>query len=187
MKKSDVIKLLGMLNTAYPNMKGMEQPTIKMTIDIWYECLEDIEKDVAIAAIKKNILESPYPPTIADIRKQCIDIMTIESEKLDGASAWGEVLAAIRKYGSYNEIKALESMSKSTKKVVGYMGWRDLCLSEKIGVTRGQFLRMYDTVANREQTNRLLPEAFKDEIKQLSEGRKIVGELIEELNMGYPD
>lgn len=181
MKQSDVIKLLGMLTTAYPNMKGMEGSTLNMTVDIWYECLQDIDKDVAIVAIKKNIMESSFPPTIADIRKQVTEIMTMESERLDGASAWGEVLKAIRRDGSYNEVKALESMSSTTRQVVKYMGWKELCFSENTGVIRGQFLRMYDTVANRERTERLLPIAFREDIKQISEGKKKIDSLVEEL------
>ena len=50
MTKSEVIKLLAMLAAAYPNMKEIEAPTV----EIWYDCLEDIDSNIALTAIKKT-------------------------------------------------------------------------------------------------------------------------------------
>lgn len=65
MTESEVIKLLGMVYSAYPNMKEVT----KTTVSLWYECLKDMDVKDGLAAVKKHILESPYPPTIADIRE----------------------------------------------------------------------------------------------------------------------
>mgnify|MGYP000374152265 CR=1 FL=1 len=180
MRKSDVIKLLGMLSAAYPNMKEVNE----VTVGLWFDCLKDVDVEPALMAIKKHILESPYPPSIADIRKQIAEITTPKEDKLDAAEAWGEVVKAIQKYGSYREIEALESMSPTTRKVVKYMSWREICLSENIGVTRGQFLKMFSVIAEREKQDRLLPESFKEEIKQISENEKVIAGLISSMDMG---
>lgn len=179
MKKTDVIKLLGMLAAAYPNMKEVDE----VMVDIWYECLKDIDIKVGIAAIKKNILESPFPPTIADIRKQVSEVTTSEKDRLDGAEGWGEVIKAIREYGYYREKEALESMSPVTAKVVKYMGWQEICHGDKIDVVRGQFLRMYDTVAERERQDRLLPMEFKRDMEQLATKNKSIQGLINGMDM----
>lgn len=164
MTKAETIKLLGMLSAAYPNMKEITE----LTVSIWHECLKDIDVNIALVAIKKNILESTYPPSIADIRKQIAEITTPEEMKIDSATAWGEVMNAIQNYGFYREAEALQSMSPITKKVVKYMSFREICLSENIGVTRGQFLKMYDVMAQREKQNNLLPESLNSEIKRIS-------------------
>lgn len=179
MSKLDVIKLLGMIAVAYPNMKEVDDLTVKT----WYECLSDIDLEVALAAVKKNILESPFPPTIADIRKQVADVVTLEEDRLDTSKAWGEVVKAMQVHGSYSEIEALKSMSPITRKVVKYIGWREICLSENLGVIRGQFLRMYETVATREKQDRLLPESFKRDIKQIAEQRKTIESLSGNMDM----
>lgn len=169
-----------MLSAAYPHMKEVDE----VMVEIWYECLKDVDAEIGIAAIKKNILESPYPPTIADIRKQVSEVTTPEEDRLDGAEAWGEVVKAMGEYGTYRKKEALESMSQTTRKVVKYMGWREICLSENIGVIRGQFLKMYGTVAEREKQNRLLPGDFKKEINKLAESNKSkVLKLAENLDM----
>ncbi|MGJ0847450.1 replicative helicase loader/inhibitor [Tissierella praeacuta] len=179
MKKSEVIKLLGMISGAYPNMKEITD----LTVGIWYDCLKDMDTQVALLAIKKHILESPFPPSVSDIRKQLSEVTTPENERLDGASGWGEVIKAIQKYGSYNEIEALQSMSPTTRKVVKYMSWREICHSEKPDVVRGQFLKMYEIVGERERQSRLLPLDFKEEITQIAESRKAIASLVDGMDM----
>lgn len=168
MKKTDIIKILTMLSSAYPNMKEITE----ITVDIWYDCLKDIDIKIALPAIKKHILESPFPPSVADIRKQISEVTTPEGNRLDGAKAWGEVVKAIGTYGYYREEEAIKNMSPITAKVVKYMGWQEICHSDKPDVIRGQFLKMYDTVAKREEQDRLLPGTFKEELKRIAANNK---------------
>lgn len=158
MKKTEVIKLLAVISAAYPNMKTVEDSMV----EIWLDCLKDIDTETALKIAKKHILESPFPPTIADIRKQNVEVTT---ERLDATQAWGEVMKAIKNFGLYREHEAIKSMSPLTGKTIKYMGWRDICMSEKPDVVRGQFLKMYETMEGREYKNNLLPESFKAEIE----------------------
>lgn len=179
MKKPEVIKLLGMLAAAYPNMKEIDE----ITVALWYDCLKDVDTEPAVLAIKKHILESPFPPSIADIRKQVAAVTMPEGQKLDGATAWGEVIKAIKEYGYYREKEALASMSPLTQRVVKYMSWQEICLSDNPGVVRGQFLKMYETIAEREKQGRLLPESFKQEMKMIAEKNNPIAGLIEGMDM----
>ena len=164
MKKTETVQLLAVINAAFPNMQITEA-----MVDLWHELLGDIDFNLAKAAVKKLLLESPYPPTIADIRRQAMEIATPPEDRIDAAEAWGEVERAIRQYGYYREAEALASMSPRVAKVVKYLGWQEICLSEEPGVVRGQFLKMYTQVAEREQKERLLPAALKEDIKRLSD------------------
>lgn len=163
MTKTDTVKLLAVINAAYPNMQISEA-----TVSVWHELLGDLDINLVLAATKKLILESPYPPTIADIRKRAVEIMTLPEDRIDAAEAWGEVEKAIRWYGYYSEAEALASMSPRTAKVVRYIGWREICLNEEPGVVRGQFLKMYQQVQERDRREMLLPAGLRNEIQRLA-------------------
>ena len=92
---------------------------------------------------------------------------------MSAAEAWGEVEKKIRWYGYYREVEALENMTPQVAKVVRYIGWRNICLSEEPSVIRGQFLKMYQQVAESEQKERLLPLNLRDDIKRISDARAI--------------
>jgi len=164
MTKKEVIQILGVLGAAYPNMNISEK-----TVDIWAELLKDIPFNVAKVVVKKHILENTYPPSIADIRRNVFEIMTPKTEQLTAAEAWGEVMSAVRNYGYYREEEALASLSERTRKVVQYIGWRDICLTEQLDVIRGQFRIMYEQIQERERKEAILPESLKNEIGQLAQ------------------
>lgn len=162
MKKTEIVQLLAVINAAYPNMQVTEAMA-----SIWYELLRDIDFATAQVAVKKLLLESPYPPTIADIRKQVASITS--PKQLDPAEAWGEVISAIHRYGYYRQEEALASMSPLVAKVVRYMGWQEICASEEPSVVRGQFLKMYQQMQERERQDALLPAQLKAEIDKIAE------------------
>jgi hypothetical protein len=60
-------------------------------------------------------------------------------------------------------------MSPSVAKVVKYIGWQNICLNGEPGVVRGQFLKMYAQVAEREQKELLLPAGLRNQIQILAE------------------
>ena len=159
MVKIEVCKLLAVIAAVYPRFEVDE-----FKQNVWLEMLQDVPYELAQVCVKKLILESHYPPAIADIRKQVAEISTPKSEKLDGATAWGEVTKAIGWYGSYGTEEALASMSP---RIVRMIGWREICMSEELGVIRGQFLKMYEQVSAKERQELLLPESLKSQINAL--------------------
>jgi len=168
MTKKETVKLLSVITAAFSNMQVTEA-----AVSIWHELLGDLELNTVLVATKKLILESPYPPTIADIRKRVVEIITHPRDEIDAAEAWGEVKNAVRYFGHHNEVKALASMSPRTAKVVGWIGWREICMCEEPGVVRGQFLKMYQQAAEREQKDRLIPVALRNEIQKIAAGMDI--------------
>ncbi len=174
MNKKEVVKIFALLSAAYPKFESLnilKSPELaETTIELWYKMLGDVDYQVIELAIQKHVLSSPFPPSIADIRKSAIEVMTPVNEKLDAATAWGEVEAAIRKFGSWGESEALESMSPRTARVVRYLNWQEICLSDKLGVIRGQFINMYGQVEQRENKDRLLPAKLRNEIESIAAG-----------------
>ncbi len=142
--------------------KGMKavytQPSFLPDADafnIWYSLLQDIDYMVAQAAIQKYMLTNKFPPTIADIRECATTIKA--GEKPLWSDGWEEVLKAIRKYGSYRESEALESMTEITRKSVQRLGFRNICMSENIMADRANFRMIYEQIAEREHTSKQIP------------------------------
>jgi hypothetical protein len=171
MVKSEMMKILAVLTEVYPKFVVNE-----VKAQIFYELLGDLDYNILQTAVKKHMLLSEFPPTIAELRKQAVEISN-PSLLMTAADAWGEIERAIRNHGSWNEIEAMKSMSDSTRKIAKYMGWQDICMSENIEVTRGQFFKMYGQVDTRQKTEALLPETLKADIQKLTAniGRPMLG------------
>jgi len=163
MVKSDMMKILAVLTQMYPKFEVND-----IKAQIFFELLGDLEYNMLQTAVKKHMLLSEFPPTIAELRKLSVEI-TNPSMQVTAAEAWGEVERAIRNHGMWDIQKALESMSEQTRKIVKFMGFESICMSENIEVTRGQFLKMYGQVETREKTEALLPENLKEDIKALTD------------------
>ena len=161
MTKIETAKLLAVLAAAFPRFEVDD-----LKVQVWHEMLGDLDYSLASLAIKKLILESTFAPAIAEVRKAVAEILNPDG--MTAAEAWGEVERAIRLYGYYRETEALESMSPSVAKVVKYIGWQNICLNEEPGVVRGQFLKMYAQVAEREQKELLLPADLRQGIQRLA-------------------
>lgn len=152
MEKKEVIKLIGVLSANYRNFPEANKE--QMTIELWNNMLEDVPYELGEVAIKKYISESVYPPTIADVRQRVADIS--KPRVTSSIEAWGNVTKVIRKYGSYNEAKALAELDDLTRKTVEYFGYRDLCISENGMADRAHFLKTYETMAERVTKENLL-------------------------------
>jgi hypothetical protein len=76
-------------------------------------------------------------------------------------------LAAVRKYGSYNKMEALESLDSLTRKCVESIGYTELCMSENIMVERAHFQKVFEVFAKREQTDKQIPLQLKQAISQM--------------------
>jgi hypothetical protein len=171
MEKSEVVLIYAALTIAYPKLAEPDEATIEM----WHRALADVDYKVAEVAVQKLILENTFPPSIAEVRAAIAEIM--QPNIPTPAEAWGEVERAMRLYGYYREKEALDSMSDITRQTAKCMGWAKMCMSEEPSVTRGQFMKMYEQIANRRRSESLLPQPLKDEIKKISE--KYSARLIE--------
>jgi len=164
--KKETSKLLSILAVAYDKFQVDSQG---VKLKVWHELLRDIPYQVAQLAAKKLILKSPFPPVIADIRREVASIATSQ-DKVTATDAWEEVVNAIRYYGYYREKEALGSMNSLVARTVRAMGWREICLESKIGVIRGQFIKMYGQLLKRKQEEDLLPIELRESIRLISEG-----------------
>ena len=158
--KTEIIKIMSILKTAYPNFYNDDSDK-EAVVNLWHMMFKDVAYEALTAAVKMYISEGRFVPTIADINSKLAGLKKIGRNELEADEAWGEVVAAMRYYGSYNETGALESMSELTRKVIKSMGFRSLCLSENIVADRAHFLKMYQIAQERKKQDDILPESVK--------------------------
>lgn len=133
-------------------------------LNVWYTLLKDLDYMVVQTAIQKYMLTQKLPPVIADIREMASSVTM--GEKALWSDGWEEVVMAIRRYGSYNEEKAMENMSEITKQCVRRLGYQNLCRSEDISIERANFRMIYEQISKREEENRKLPVQMRKWIEQ---------------------
>ena len=136
-------------------------------LEIWFQLLKDLPYEVCNVAIQKYMMTETKIPTIADIRNLCAGV--VAGEKPIWSDGWEEVMMSIRRYGSYNEEKALESMSDITKQCVRRLGYQNLCRSEAIEVDRANFRMIFEQIANREHEKAKLPSGMQQLIASIQE------------------
>lgn len=153
------------LKASYPNSNVLPD---KYAMRTWFEALADLDARVASNAVWEHISTSVFPPSIAEIRQKC-------SERLspmitDWGEAWEEVLMAIRKYGSYREDEAVNSLSKLTAIAVRRMGFRNLCMSENTVADRAHFQRIYEGMVKEEKRQVQLPNFVREKKDEMIKG-----------------
>jgi hypothetical protein len=141
------------------------------SLNVWYSLLQDLPYEVCNVAIQKYMMTETKIPTIADIRNLCASVVV--GEKPLWSDGWDEVMRAMRRYGSYNEVEALESMSEITRQCVRRLGYQNLCRSEEIGVDRANFRMIFEQIANREHEKQKLPSGMQQLIASIQEKKML--------------
>lgn len=155
--------IMGTLQVAYPKFyNNLLQEQRKLTVDLWTKMLSDVTAEEVTLAVNKIIATSEWPPTIAEVRKVISEIQ--KGSAKEAGEAWGEVSAAIRKFGYLREKEALESMSEETRKAVEFMNWQVICRSENLIADRAHFFKVYEAIRKRSVEENQIPFFIKDKI-----------------------
>lgn len=152
------------IKAAYPNSNVLPD---KYAMKTWYRALGDLEYKVVENAVWEHISTSVFPPSIAEIRGKCADRLIPIID--DWGEAWEEVLKAIRRFGSYQEKEAMESMSRLTAVAVRRLGFLNLCLSENLVADRANFRMIYEGMVKEEKRLTQLPTFVREEKERMIE------------------
>jgi len=163
MNAQEFATIASAIKAAYPNANLMPD---KQSKEVWYTMLADLEYQLCLAAIKEHISTCKFAPTISEIREKCAGIAT--TQVYDWGDGWEQVKRAIRKYGMYQEDKALESMDEITRRCTKRLGFKELCLSENVTADRANFRMIYEQVEKQEKEDSVLSLDLKENKKQLN-------------------
>lgn len=136
------------------------------SMDLWYDMLRDLDYDVASTALKMHVSNSPYAPTISDIRKYAEKI--ISPAEMNEGEAWALVSNAIRN-SSYNSSEEFNKLPPLVQKAVGQPSqlqqWAiDNDYNES--VVSSNFMRSYRTELSRKEEVGRLPQGVKNLLEQ---------------------
>jgi hypothetical protein len=162
MDRKEFATFAAALRTFYPKEQLLPN---QQAMELWYKQLEDIPYHIAETALQKWVATNKWSPSIAEIREAVTDI---SKERIpDWSEAWENVLKAVRTYGSYQPVEALESLDERTRACVRRIGFRNICMSENISVERANFRRIYEATAERDAQEMALPAPLKEKIAAL--------------------
>ena len=171
MNKTETTQIITLLAGNYDSIAKKDRTQKQLMINTWQECLGDLDYKLVLQAVKKTILESPYPPTIHDVRKNAIEIINPNTQKT-GIEAWNEAYSMICN-GLYMTEEQFNQASLEVKKFFGNVRQVKELAQTDIKtvntVVKGQFLKQYEVITEREKQQRLLPKQMQDFIAQISE------------------
>jgi hypothetical protein len=127
-------------------------PDRDFDMEIYWEFLRDLDDFQFLKAVRDFITtrKELYPSSnpIALLRE-----LALNGTRLIGGEAWGEVMREISRTGSRGSPKF---SSPLIGKAVDCIGWNTICQSQNISVERAHFLKIYDSLAERERNDHLL-------------------------------
>ena len=170
MNRMETIQVITLLAGNYDSIASKDKTQKDLMIATWLECLGDLDYRLVLQAVKKSIINSPYPPTIHEIRKNAIEMLNPTTKKT-AIEGWNEALQMISN-GLYMTQEQFEKYSPEVRRFFGSVNQvRQLAMldSDTINsVTKGQFLKQYDVLVQRDREEKILPDAMKQLIGGLA-------------------
>ena len=169
MNKTETVQVITLLAGNYDSIAKKDATQKQLMINTWQECLEDLDYRLVLQAVKKTIIESPYPPTIHDIRKNAIEMISPTATRTP-IEAWEEAYIMICN-GAYTTQEEFDKHSPEVKKFFGSPAQLRAYATNtdfNMDVVRSNFLKQYEVIINREKEQKLLPEQMKNMIGQFA-------------------
>lgn len=163
MNKEETIKIITLLAGNYTNIADKTKEQKQLMVNTWYECLNDLDYQLVLASVKKCIIESPYPPTIHEIRKNAV-VINKDTPDVTPIEAWQEAYKMICN-GTYMSQEEFEKHSPEVKKFFGSLeNLRSYSSNEEfnVDVVRSNFIKQYEIITKRQNELQLLPQSLTD-------------------------
>lgn len=139
MEKRETAEVLAMLASAYPHIK-----ITKETAEIYHDVLQDLDIGQCVRASRGIVRFSQFFPSASEIRRAVLKEMNLLSPL--PIEAWGEVMTVASGQGL---MKTHEWSHQTIREVVQAIGWREICVAENQGVLRAHFLKLYESLATK--------------------------------------
>ena len=134
--------------------------------EVWFRLVKDIDYKDAENAIQKHMASSPYPPTIADIRRGAAELanQTTGDVEIDALTAWAMVRKATQN-SNYHAEEEFEKLPLSVQQAVGNPNnlkeWAAMDSESFDTVEQSHFVRSYRSVLERKKTTDILPPSLQ--------------------------
>lgn len=156
-------------------VKGMKavyaQPTFLPDADavgVWYQLLRDLDYRELSAAVQQHMMTSPFPPTIADLRR----LATQMPEEINELGAWALVRQAISN-SAYNAEAEFAKLPPMIQKAVGNpANLREMAMMDMDtvnSVEQSHFMRVYRATVEREKTRLTLSPGMRERVEKTND------------------
>lgn len=162
MDKKEFANIVSAIKTAYPASQILDS---EQAIELWYKMLADLDYKACQMAVLEIISTSKFPPSIAEIREKCSQLIAPPIK--DWSEAWEDVIRSIGKYGMYQTQEALSSFDELTRKCVNRIGYVNICMSENIAADRANFRMIYEAEVQKKRAENQLPLALRTEKQKM--------------------
>jgi hypothetical protein len=174
-----IIKILSVMTLAYPKFELKPD-----TLEVYILMLRDLDPVVLDQAAKICMATKTFFPAVAEIRAAAAEVTARANHLPSAGEAWGEITDKIKTHGNTMTGKEYPTFSNPVvERVVKFMGWNNLCLSENEIADRARFLQIYEAEERRTREDmQYLPEthqqieklaAVNDNIKRLAAGMSV--------------
>lgn len=171
MNKQETIQIITLLAGNYDSIAKKDNTQKQLMINTWQECLGDLDYNLVLQAVKKTIIQSPYPPTIHEIRKNAVEMVNPNTAK-SAIEAWNEAYNMICG-GLYMTEEQFNMANPEVKTFFGDVRQVKELAQTKTdvvnSVTKGQFLKQYEVIVEREKQQELLPQKMQEFTNQLAQ------------------
>lgn len=165
MTRDETIKILMVVQAAYPNYKPQDKT---VAVNVWTEMLADIPYEQVSTAVKAYIQsdKSGFAPSIGDIREKVHNIFA-EEDELNETAAWSLVLKAIRRSTYYSDeefAKLPEVVQRAVSSPRQLREWATLedVDGKTLTVIQSNFQRTFRTEQQRErERHKLSPDVLR--------------------------
>lgn len=129
------------------------RPLRKEKVLVWVDQFHHLKFEIAWAAAKylnaKGFKE--WEPRTQEFREAVAYVQQKSSDRISGDEAFSIAVAAVKRFGSYQEDAAMKSLAPAVAYALKRFGYKELCMSEEAlhGVHRAQFARIYDASKGR--------------------------------------
>ena len=158
MNKQETTQIIILIAGNYQTVAEKTKEQKQMMINTWYECLKDLPYDVILSSTKKCIIQSPYPPTVYDVRKNATEIIN-PSDNRTPIEAWQEAYQMICS-GTYMTQNKFNEHSDEVKRFFGSVeNLRSYSTNEdfNVDVVRSNFISQYDRICKNVQEIKMIP------------------------------
>lgn len=151
-----IIKIMGVLHAAYPGFTFQEN-----TVEVYCEMLRDLDPDLLEQAAKAHLVTGKFFPTIAELRGAVANLIERGLNVPSAMEAWGEVIDKMCTEGNTVDFGGgqPEFSNSLISRVVSYLGWNLLCLTDNMIADRARFIQAYEVELSRAREDmKFLPE-----------------------------
>lgn len=176
MNKLETLKILAVLQAAYPNFyKNIGSADLEGIANLWCEMFASDTYDDVGTAVKMLIATktNTFPPAIGEIKEQIYKAENID--QMNEGEAWSLVFRAIS-CGIYNSKEAFDWLPEDVQRAVGSSEViRQWAMEnvDSLSVHESNFKRAYRMRLESKKEMEMLPAALKKRIEQLADQKRI--------------